>query len=314
MDDLLLQYMNANDEPSANEAAAALSRALRRKQELGTLGVLSGGALAGPGQALLGAAGNDGQGLMHAQVARTARLDRNAQRELANLKDLRDFAARTKEQATDNDRAERAIAAQLELARTGQQIALGGYGIRQHEAAAADEQRAKAATDKAEAEVRELAAKTGESPAMVAEKAARLQAALDAAKPGELPGFGRVTSVLPDAVVSDEGRKVRSDAKELVNTLLFLQSGAGVSNQERENKYNAYGLGAGASEESFRNGFKVLQNDLAKALQAKQAGFTPQTVQTYKERGGVVPADIAGGAKAKKKYVIKNGQLVPKGG
>lgn len=316
MDDLLLRYMNAEDEPTANEAQAALAAALRRKQDIGTLGVLSGGRLASPGQALLGSSNADQQGLMHAQVARTARLDRGAQREIAGIKDLRDFAARQKEQALDNERANTGQVLQAENNRILQGLAVQGAGIRAHESAAADDQRAKAATDKAEAEVRELAAKVGESPAMVAEKAARLRGALDTAKPGELPGFGRVKSILPDAVISDDGRKVRSDAKELVNTLLFLQSGAGVSNQERENKYNAYGLGTGASEEAFRNGFSVLENDLAKALQAKQAGFTPQTVQTYKERGGVVPSDIAGGPKpaGKKKFKLQGGKFVPSGG
>jgi hypothetical protein len=312
MDDLLLQYMNAEDEPSANEFASALSKALRRKQELGTLGVLSGGALASPGAALLGASGEDAQGLMHAQVARTARLDRKSAQDLAGIKDLRDFQARQREQQIDNKRADEQNAATLALAKSGQAIAAAGLGYRGHEVAAADDQRAKAATDKAEGEVRQLAATVGDSPAMVAEKAARLREALAKHPEGELPGFGRVTSVLPDAVVSDEGRDVRSDARELVNTLLFLQSGAGVSNQERENKYNAYGLGKGASETAFRQGFAKLQNDLAGALKAKQAGFTPQTIATYKERGGVTPEAISGGGK--KKFVIKNGKLVPAGG
>lgn len=312
MDDLLLRYMNAEDEPTANEQAAALTRALRRKQDLGTLGILSGGKLAAPGQALLGSSNADGQGLMHAQVARTARLDRKAQQEIAGMKDLRDFTARTKEQALDNERAEKGQGLQAENNAILQRIAVQGAGIRQHESAAADEQRRKTAEDKAESEVRELAAKVGESPAMVSEKAARLRQALTKHAPGDLPGFGRLTSVLPDAAISDEGRAIRSDARELVNTLLFLQSGAGVSNQERENKYNAYGLGGGASEEAFRKGFSVLQNDLAKALEAKQAGFTPETVQTYKSRGGVTPKDIA--PAGKRKFTIKDGKLVPVGG
>ena len=323
MDDLLQRYMNADDEPTATEAAAALSKALRRKQDLGTLGVLSGGRLAAPGQALLGASAQEGQGLMHAQVARTARLDRKSQQELAAAQHLRELADKQRMQTVDDARAdkglaitERGQALQAENNRIMQGLAVQGSAFRGHEVAAADDQRAKAATDKAEAEVRELAAKVGDSPAMVSEKAARLREALGSARPGELPGFGRFKSVLPDAVISDDGRKVRSDAKELVNTLLFLQSGAGVSNQERENKYNAYGLGTGATEEAFRNGFKVLENDLSKALQAKQAGFTPQAVQTYKERGGVVPADIAGAKApgAKKKFRLQGGKLVSVGG
>lgn len=312
--DALLRFLNADDEPTANEAAAAMSAALRRQKDLGLLGALSGGRLAAPGQALLSSANSDEQALMHAGVARTARLDRKAQQESQAMRDLRDFAARQKEQATDNDRAERGIAAQLEQAKASQAMAAASLGLRAHEVDASDATRAKAEADKREAEVRELAAKVGDSPAFVTEKASRLRDALEKHPEGSLPGFGRVTSALPDAVVSDEGRGIRSDARELVNTLLFLQSGAGVSNQERENKYNVYGLGAGSSETAFREGFAKLQNDLSKALQAKQAGFTPQTVETYKERGGVVPGDIAAKPANKKKFTIKDGKLVPVGG
>lgn len=138
MDDLLLRYMNASDDPTANEAAAAMAQALRRKQDLGTLGVLSGGTLAAPGAALLGAAGNDGQQLMHAQVARTAAADRSTQRELANLKDLRDFEARQREQKTDNTRAERAIDAQLENAAATRAVAQAHLGLQQQQAASSD--------------------------------------------------------------------------------------------------------------------------------------------------------------------------------
>lgn len=311
--DALLRFLNADDEPTANEAAAAMSAALRRQKDLGLLGALSGGRLAAPGQALLSSANSDEQALMHAGVARTARLDRKAQQEQQSLRDLRDFAARQKEQTTDNERAERAIAAQLEQAKASQAMAAASLGLRAHEVEASDTTRARAEADKREAEVRELAAKVGDSPAMVTEKASRLREALSKHTEGELPGFGRVTSALPDAAISDEGRSIRSDARELVNTLLFLQSGAGVSNQERENKYNSYGLGTGSSEKAFREGFAKLQNDLAKALQAKQAGFTPETVSTYKERGGVVPGDIAA-KPTKKKFTIKDGKLVPAGG
>lgn len=138
MDDLLLRYMNASDEPTANEAAAALSAALRRKQDLGTLGVLSGGALAQPGSALLGAAGNDGQGLMHAQVARTARLDRKSAQEIAGLKDLRDFEARAKEQALDNERADRGQVLQADNNRIMQQLASSASGRQIQDSALAE--------------------------------------------------------------------------------------------------------------------------------------------------------------------------------
>lgn len=142
MDDLLLRYMNAEDEPTANEQAAAISAALRRKQDLGTLGVLSGGRLAAPGQALLSAAGNDGQGLMHAQVARTARLDRKSAQEIAGMKDLRDFTARAAEQKTDNERAERALLVSDKNADASRGIAAGMAALAQSNAASSQKNHA----------------------------------------------------------------------------------------------------------------------------------------------------------------------------
>lgn len=99
MGDPLLDFMNANDDPSAAEAQAALARALRRKQDLGTLGVLSGGKLAVPGQSLLGSARSDEDALMHAGVSRTARLDRQNAAKVAGIKALQDLASKKAEQS-----------------------------------------------------------------------------------------------------------------------------------------------------------------------------------------------------------------------
>lgn len=291
-DNPLLAYMNADDEPTANEQAAAMAAALRRRKDIGLLASLSGGRLAGPGAAFLGDAKDGEQALMHAQVARTARLDRQAEKQQAALRWMAEQASKAKENAVDNQRAERAIDAQLANAAAMRAMAGASFGLRQHEVGAADRQRELDAQHKAEEQVRQLGAVVGDSPRLVAEKAARLAAALNQYKPGELPGFGTFKSYAPDSMVSDEGRGIRSDARELVNTLLFLQSGAGVSNQERENKYNAYGIGKGSSEQSFREGFARLRSDLAAALATKQAAFPREAVKTFKERGGVVPEDI----------------------
>lgn len=99
MSDPLLDFLNADDEPSAAEAQTALAKALRRKQDLGTLGVMSGGKLAAPGQSLLGSARSDEDALMHAGVSRTARLDRKNATAIAGMKQLQDLAAKKAEQA-----------------------------------------------------------------------------------------------------------------------------------------------------------------------------------------------------------------------
>lgn len=286
-----LSALLGDDEPTAEEAGRAMAAALRRKQDLGLLATLSGGRLAPVGQALTSQAGEDQQALLQGTNARATRTQARTAADLRAMEALRKVAEdkRDFEYRQQHDTA--SLAQQDKNAQAQLALAGAGLGLRTHEVAMSDAERVKNDADKQESQVRELAAKVGENPAMISEKMGRVRAALTQ-HGDDVPGFGRVASYVPDSMVSDEGRDIRGDARELVNTLLFLQSGAGVSNQERENKYNSYGVGKGASIPAFKAGMSKLENDLAVALKAKQAGFKPETVSTYKERGGVVPSDI----------------------
>lgn len=144
-----------------------------------------------------------------------------------------------------------------------------------------------------EGDVQKLAKETGDTAPLIAEKLARVKSVM-AKHPDDIPGVGPLDSRTPAIALSPDAQSVQSDARELVNTLLFLQSGAGVSNQERENKYRAYGVGEGGTEEAFRQGMSKLENDIAAALKSKQAGFRPGVVKTYTDRGGTSPDRIKG--------------------
>ena len=146
-----------------------------------------------------------------------------------------------------------------------------------------------------EADVQKLSKEIGDNPALVTEKINRINSILnDPRFKDDLPGIGPLDSQRPDMLTSPEGLQLASDAKELVNVLLFMQSGAGVSNQERENKYRAYGLGRGSSETAFRQGMAKLPSDLAAAVKSKQAGFRPEVVAKFKERGGATADQMTG--------------------
>lgn len=264
------------DEPTAEEAARAMAAALRRNQQLGMLATLSGGKLAPAGQALGQQAAQEQQLLANSSNARVARKQARTAAELKAAQDLRDFLYQRQKDAADLEQRRQASAATLALA-------AANLGVKRGEAA--DKQ-----VEQDESQVRDLSKNVGENPKLIAEKLARIEAAVK--KGGDLPGIGALDSRLPAALQPVDGIKLRSDATELVNTLLNIQSGTGVSNTERENKYRAYGVNEGASEDAFRAGMATLRNDLAKALEAKQAGYKPEVVQTYKGRGGVVPEDL----------------------
>ncbi len=303
MDDLLLRYMNADDEPNANEAAAALAAALRRKQDLGTLGVLSGGRLAAPGQALLGAAGNDQQGLMHAQVARTARLDRKSTAEIAAAQHLRELADKQKEQVIDNTRADRGQALQAENNRIMQQLAVQGAGQRTQDSANTEAAR----TRLGEATISGLAALP------VAE--GEVDKVTEAFKRLKMGGaLGKAGSAATGLLVLQN-----TDSAEFNAVALQAMQAAGKILEEGklqagdEIKYKRMLPQAGDSEsvlETKANGLKSYLRELAsrKSKGLKDAGYNvPASLDPSK-------AAPAPGAPAKKKFVMKDGKLVPAGG
>ena len=122
----------------------------------------------------------------------------------------------------------------------------------------------------------------------------------------DIPGVGKVDALLPDFVQSTEGLDIQNEARSLVDTLLKMQSGAGVSNQERANKYKQYGIG-GSDERAFRLGLDRLNADLGAAMKAKEAGFKPSVVETYRKRGGTGAEDLPKVAPAAK-VTVSNGK------
>jgi hypothetical protein len=117
---------------------------------------------------------------------------------------------------------------------------------------------------------------------------------------GDVPGIGPLDSRLPNFASSDKAVSTQADAKGLVDILLSLQSGQGVSNEERENKYRQYGVASGSTEAQFRAGMRSLKNDVGAALKTKQAGFSPEVIDLYRKRGGITPDDFGGNSDAPK--------------
>jgi hypothetical protein len=134
-----------------------------------------------------------------------------------------------------------------------------------------------------EKDVQKLAKEIGDDPATIGAGIKRLRSMI--AGKDDIPGIGKFDSVRPDLFQSDEGIKIRDQAQDLADVLLRMQSGAGVSDKERANAYRKYGIN-GADERAFINGMERLEADLKAKLEAKKAGFTPETVRVYESRGG----------------------------
>lgn len=267
--------------PTEEERTQGLLRAMGAQQGAGMLGVLTGDpVLSHFGQRMLSRSG-DALGMQRAEGYQR-QLDLQAQR-------------------MEESRRAREAGQPAEAALTR---------LREAQAKVAERKAAAPTGGVDEKDVQKLAKEIGENPSLIAAKLERINATLSKTPKGDLEGFGTLGSFKPEQMLSDEAQRLRADAKELVNVLLFIQSGAGVSNQERENKYRAYGIAKGQTEAAFRQGIESLQNDLANAVKAKSAGFRPGVVEKYRQRGGVGEAELRAAGKEKPMAPKKGHELM----
>lgn len=108
----------------------------------------------------------------------------------------------------------------------------------------------------------------------------------------DLPGVGELAGRVPNLLTSDSGMALRNDLKAIVNALLKLQSGTGVSQSEREEAQGLAGLGPDMPEQEVYRGLDRAKKLAASAIKARFAGFKPEVVNMYKERGGLMPEKI----------------------
>jgi hypothetical protein len=105
-------------------------------------------------------------------------------------------------------------------------------------------------------------------------------------KPGELPAYGRLKSMLPNAALSEEGQGVRADMQQAANILLKSRSGAAVTESEMRRFLQEVGSGAFMAEATLRKGW----DNVRKTFEAKRQNITASidgpTHDEYLRRGG----------------------------
>jgi hypothetical protein len=103
---------------------------------------------------------------------------------------------------------------------------------------------------------------------------------------GDIPGYGRVAGMLPDAMVSAEGEDVRQAVSTLFNIELKDRSGAAVTDQELNRLKKEFGQGSWKSDDQLRKGIKAYKERLKEVIRNIDAGFTPEAREEYKNREG----------------------------
>jgi hypothetical protein len=105
--------------------------------------------------------------------------------------------------------------------------------------------------------------------------------------PDDLPGFGPVAGRLPDAVVSDDGVRLRQSIGQMLAEYRKGVTGAGMSDSERAEYNRITGLLESGTEDRVRLGVDTLKGAMDARVRALAAGKRPDAVQTYAERNPV---------------------------
>ena len=114
----------------------------------------------------------------------------------------------------------------------------------------------------------------------------RIESLMDAA--GEdLPGFGRVPSLLPNVAISEKGEELRQEVAGLRNAILKARSGAAITPQEATRLLEEIGSSAFASEQRLRQGVANARSLLNSKIQNIKGSVSPEALQVYSERSGI---------------------------
>jgi len=103
----------------------------------------------------------------------------------------------------------------------------------------------------------------------------------------DVPGFGPVGSKVPDWAVDEQGRNLRRDFSQLMNTTLHNRSGAAVTPPELQRLQEEFSQGMFKTDQQFAYAIKRYRTMLEDFKKAEFAGYDPEVVRRYQEQGGL---------------------------
>lgn len=103
---------------------------------------------------------------------------------------------------------------------------------------------------------------------------------------GDIPGFGRMGSLYPDTMVSEEAQKARQAFAKLQNIDIRTNSGLNVTDQELKRDIKAVGSGVLMPTERIRQGIAQIRHSLDAQLRNAGAGVSDDVIDSYTNNGG----------------------------
>lgn len=108
----------------------------------------------------------------------------------------------------------------------------------------------------------------------------------------DIPGVGPIQSRIPVLFQSQEGKKVRSQIQAVANDLLKLYSGGAVTLNEAERRATEMMANGNFSDDDLRTAWPLVLGRINAASANARAGFSPEAVLTYEQRGGTALRQI----------------------
>lgn len=112
-------------------------------------------------------------------------------------------------------------------------------------------------------------------------------------KSGDVPGFGRAESLVPNVLAGKDARKLRQAVQALQNVKIKDRSGAAVTPQEFVRLEEEFGTGKLKTEEQLRQGLNQAVASYRERVRNTMAGFDEETKAEYMSRDNIQnPLDV----------------------
>lgn len=112
--------------------------------------------------------------------------------------------------------------------------------------------------------------------------------------PETLPGVGPGEKWKPDWFKSDEAQHLDQLSFGLTSALLQAQSGKVVSESEVKRKQKELGMSFSSTPQAYMRGLNHARDQLYKTAKQAEAGYSPEVLREFKNRGGVSSEDLKG--------------------
>lgn len=107
----------------------------------------------------------------------------------------------------------------------------------------------------------------------------------------DVAGIGMADGLVPNFLLSDEGKANRTNLQQIANTILQQRSGAAVSDQEYKRFLTEMRGGKMPDEGTLRKHIGKMGKDIHNFISLREAGIPKEALELYKSHPGAITSD-----------------------